>query len=71
MPWSDGAAIASAKSGARLVTTRGLGHGRVLEAPEVVAQVSKFAAGGARPRSFTETLDGELFCRDTRYVSQR
>lgn len=69
VPWSDGAAIASAAKNARLVTTRGLGHGRVLEAPAVVGDVTKFAAKGARPHAFTETLEGELFCRDTRYVA--
>jgi pimeloyl-ACP methyl ester carboxylesterase len=70
VPWSDGSAIASSKRGARIVTTHGLGHGRVLEAPEVVAEVSTFAAAGAQPRTFSETLDGELFCRETRYVSR-
>jgi pimeloyl-ACP methyl ester carboxylesterase len=70
VPWSDGAAIASAAKNARLVTTRGLGHGRVLEAPAVVDEVTAFAADGARPRAFTETLEGELFCRDTRYVAR-
>jgi pimeloyl-ACP methyl ester carboxylesterase len=66
VPWSDGASIASAAKTARLVTTRGLGHGRVLEAPSVVTDVATFVAEGVRPRSFTETLEGELFCRDTR-----
>jgi pimeloyl-ACP methyl ester carboxylesterase len=66
VPWTDGASIASSKKGARLVTTRGLGHGRVLEAPSVVSEVTTFAAEGARPRAFTETLEGELFCRELR-----
>lgn len=70
VPWSDGASIAASATNARLISTTGLGHGRVLEAPSVVADVTTFAAEGARPRSFTETLDGELFCRDTRYVSR-
>lgn len=71
VPWSDGAALASAAKNGRLVTTRGLGHGRVLEASSVVADVTTFAAEGARPRSFTETLEGELFVRDTRYAINR
>lgn len=68
VPWTDGTAIASAAKSSRLVTTRGLGHGRVLEAPAVVADVTSFTAEGARAHAFTETLEGELFCRDTRYV---
>jgi pimeloyl-ACP methyl ester carboxylesterase len=71
VPWIDGSSIAAVAKDARLVSTRGLGHGRVLEAPAVVADVTEFAANGARPRSFTETLEGELFQRDTRYVNPR
>ncbi len=67
VPWSDGAAIAGAAAGGELVSTRGLGHGRVLEAPEVVARVTGFVAEGARSPAFEETLDGELFVRDARW----
>jgi pimeloyl-ACP methyl ester carboxylesterase len=40
--WSDSAAIAHAWPGARLVTTSGLGHRRILQAPAVVAEVAAF-----------------------------
>jgi alpha/beta hydrolase family protein len=40
--WSDSAAIAEAWPGARLVSTTGLGHRRILRAPAVVAEVVAF-----------------------------
>jgi pimeloyl-ACP methyl ester carboxylesterase len=43
--WSDSAAIARAWPGSRLVTTGGLGHGRILRAPAVVAEVAGFLTG--------------------------
>ena len=42
--WADGAAIAEAWPGARLISTHGLGHRRILRAPEVVADVVSFVA---------------------------
>lgn len=45
-PWQDGAAIAGQYPRAQLVTTRGLGHRRLLHAPEVVAGVTAFVAAG-------------------------
>lgn len=42
--WSDGAAIARAWPAAELVTTRGLGHRRILRDPAVVARVTAFLA---------------------------
>jgi len=52
--WSDSAAIAQAWPEARLVTTTGLGHRRILNAPAVVAEVAAFVgtppAGAGRPR---------------------
>ena len=44
-PVSDGAAIAAAWSSARLHTTSGLGHRRLLRDPAVVAEVVDFVAG--------------------------
>jgi pimeloyl-ACP methyl ester carboxylesterase len=41
--WSDSAAIAQAWPGARLISTSGLGHRRILRAPAVVAEVVAFA----------------------------
>jgi len=40
--WADSEAIARAWPGARLVTTSGLGHRRILRDPEVVAEVTGF-----------------------------
>jgi pimeloyl-ACP methyl ester carboxylesterase len=45
VPWADGAAIAAAWPGARLLETSGLGHRRVLRDPVVVAAVARFVAG--------------------------
>ncbi len=42
VPWSDGQAITRAWPGARLVTTRGLGHTRIVHDPEVVARAAAF-----------------------------
>jgi pimeloyl-ACP methyl ester carboxylesterase len=44
VPWEHGAAIARAWPGARLLTTRGLGHRKVLRDPEVIAAVGGFIA---------------------------
>jgi hypothetical protein len=46
VPWSDGAAIAAAWPGARLVTTEGLGHRRVLRDPRVVELAVSFVSRG-------------------------
>ena len=46
--WSDSAAIARAWPDARLVTTTGLGHRRILRAPAVVAEVAGFVGGRVR-----------------------
>jgi pimeloyl-ACP methyl ester carboxylesterase len=40
--WADSAAIARSWPDARLVTTTGLGHRRILRAPAVVAEVTEF-----------------------------
>jgi pimeloyl-ACP methyl ester carboxylesterase len=45
VPSSDGAAIADAGPGARLLTTAGLGHRRILRDPAVVAQAVAFVTG--------------------------
>jgi pimeloyl-ACP methyl ester carboxylesterase len=46
--WSDSAAIAEAWPGARLVSTTGLGHRRILRAPAVVAEVVAFTGSSTR-----------------------
>ena len=64
----DGEAIAAAAPDARLVTTTGLGHHRILRAPNVVAEVVPFVTGGLREdASFAATIDGELYHRDERW----
>jgi Serine aminopeptidase, S33 len=49
VPWSDGAAIAAAWPGARLVTTEGLGHVRILRDDAVTAQAAAFVGLAAGP----------------------
>jgi pimeloyl-ACP methyl ester carboxylesterase len=41
-PWADGAALARVWPDARLVTTTGLGHRRILRDPGVVAAATDF-----------------------------
>jgi len=50
VPWSDGAAIARAWPGARLVTTTGLGHRRILRDERVVARAVSFVQGRTEDR---------------------
>jgi pimeloyl-ACP methyl ester carboxylesterase len=45
VPWGEGERYARHWPGARLLTTQGLGHRRVLDAPEVVAAVIAFVRG--------------------------
>lgn len=66
VPASEGALLAGAAPRSRLVTTHGLGHRRILRAPAVVDAVVRFAAEGLSLRSFAETLEGELFDRESR-----
>jgi pimeloyl-ACP methyl ester carboxylesterase len=47
--WSDGEAIARAWPGAELVTTRGLGHIRIVHDPEVIARAVEFLAATRAP----------------------
>lgn len=61
-----GRAIADAAIRGELLETRGLGHQRVLRAPEVIDAVTAFASRGIAP-TFAQTLDGELFVREARY----
>jgi pimeloyl-ACP methyl ester carboxylesterase len=45
VPWEEGERYARHWPGARLLTTQGLGHHRVLDAPEVIESVLAFAGG--------------------------
>jgi pimeloyl-ACP methyl ester carboxylesterase len=51
--WSDGAAIARAWPGARLVTTRGLGHKLLVHDPSVVSEAVAFATSAAPAAALT------------------
>jgi pimeloyl-ACP methyl ester carboxylesterase len=42
--WSEGAALTEAWPGARMITTQGLGHRRILRDPELLEQASSFLA---------------------------
>lgn len=48
VPWAEGAAIAGAWPGARLHTTRGLGHRRILRDPAVAEEVAGFLGAHLR-----------------------
>ncbi|MDB4938976.1 MAG: hypothetical protein JWP87_5948 [Labilithrix sp.] len=68
VPFDDGESIARAAPAGRLVSTKGLGHHRVLRAQEVLDVVVPFVSEGTPVvPSFGETIDGELFFRDRRW----
>ena len=48
VPWKQGAALARHWPGARLLTTQGLGHGRILEDDSVARAAVDFIAGRSR-----------------------
>jgi pimeloyl-ACP methyl ester carboxylesterase len=52
VPWKQGAAFARAWPGARLLTTSGLGHGRILEAEAAVRAAADFVSGRSQVASF-------------------
>jgi pimeloyl-ACP methyl ester carboxylesterase len=67
--WSDGALLAESWPGARLATTTGLGHRRILRDPYVVAGAVSFVSGRPMPAlPLTEgaRLEAELFDRSLR-----
>lgn len=47
VPWEEGECYARHWPGARMLTTNGLGHNRIVEAPEVIDAVLHFAQGEA------------------------
>lgn len=49
VPWEEGAAVARAWPGARLVTTEGLGHRRILRDDGVIAAAASFLSEALRP----------------------
>jgi len=65
--WQDGAAIAAAWSGARLVTTQGLGHRGVTSNTTIVRQAVEFVTSSSSPRTSEDAaLERELFYREER-----
>jgi len=48
VPWGDGELYARHWHNARLLTTQGLGHHRVLDAPDVIEAVIAFVRGEHR-----------------------
>lgn len=67
VPFDDGRSIAAAARNSRLVTTQGLGHHRVLRAPEVLATIVPFVADGTRATTLAEAIDADLFYRERRW----
>ncbi|MDB5212662.1 MAG: hypothetical protein JWO86_589 [Myxococcaceae bacterium] len=66
VPIDDGEVIADAAGAGRLLETHGLGHQRVLRAPEVLGAVIPFVAAGERAPELATLIDSELFFRDSR-----
>jgi pimeloyl-ACP methyl ester carboxylesterase len=79
VPRSNGAAIADAWPNARLVTTKGLGHHRILRDPSVVRQAVAFVSAakppervsGGDPFSDPFFLEKYMFDRDWRWDFER
>jgi pimeloyl-ACP methyl ester carboxylesterase len=75
VPWTDGAAVARAWPGARLLTTTGLRHRKILRDPSVVEQTVAFVAARSavvEPGSFVspreaDSLDRYLYDREARW----
>jgi pimeloyl-ACP methyl ester carboxylesterase len=59
VPWADGARLARAAPNARLLTTEGLGHRRTLRDPQVLSEVTAFAA----EKPLRANAELELHCR--------
>ncbi len=75
VPWTNGAAVARAWPGARLIETEGLGHRGLVRDPAVISQVLAFIAEGefsepaaaAAPVGARAQLEYELFHPDSRW----
>ncbi|MBX3261464.1 MAG: alpha/beta fold hydrolase [Labilithrix sp.] len=65
--FEGGRLIARAAPRGELVAVTGLGHRAILRAPNVIAAVTEFAGAPAPAPTFAETIDGELYLRDTRW----
>lgn len=51
VPWQDGKTYMEAWPGSRLITTKGLGHRRILREPHVLRDVAEFIKGGSKSTS--------------------
>jgi pimeloyl-ACP methyl ester carboxylesterase len=80
VPAGDGAAIAAAWHGARLVETAGLGHFRLLRDAAVIDEVASFLSAGGAACACGVAVEGacescriehELFDREARWDMQR
>lgn len=71
VPFDDGASIAAAWPGARLVQTTGLGHRKILRDEAVIATVTSAITEGSPARTPLEILEEELFHPDERRVRTR
>jgi pimeloyl-ACP methyl ester carboxylesterase len=67
VPFENGKHLATDAPHGELVEVTGLGHRAILRAPRVIDTIARFVDSGARAPGFAETLDGELFLRDTRW----
>jgi len=71
VPWEEGAWIAAAWPGAKLITTTGLGHSGVVRAPAVMREVVAFATAREPEPPWhdeSERLEYELFYRELRWA---
>jgi pimeloyl-ACP methyl ester carboxylesterase len=59
IPWQHGSAIMRAWRGAEMLMTEGLGHRRVLCAPDVVAAAVAFIAARSAERGIAATVEGD------------
>lgn len=72
VPWTDGEAIASAWPSARLLSTEGLGHRRILRDPGVIQEAVSFLQQADLPTAWPvhgeglRSLEWHLFHRDLR-----
>jgi pimeloyl-ACP methyl ester carboxylesterase len=64
VPWTDGAAVASASPDAELFLTTGLGHRRILLDEAVITRAVAFVAGGVEQRPADDDWDIETDLRD-------
>ncbi|HVH45713.1 MAG TPA: alpha/beta fold hydrolase [Labilithrix sp.] len=65
--FEEGKLLANRAPRGEFVPVTGLGHRAILRAPYVVETIANFIDDGVERSTFAETLDGELFMRNTRW----